>query len=798
MKLVSKILTFGEGRKLREYQGVVGRINSLEPSMQALSDAELSVLTRRFKERVAAGESLDSLLPEAFAAVREASFRTLGLRHFDVQLIGGMALHEGQIAEMRTGEGKTLVAALAGYLNALGGRGVHVVTANDYLARRDAERIGRIYRFLGMTAGLVQNGMGPAERKAAYAADVTYGTASELGFDYLRDNVATSAEFRVQRGHAFAIVDEVDSILIDEARTPLIISGGTGGSAEAFRRFAAVMPGLREGLDFEIDEAKRTVAATEAGLSKIEQALGLDGIYESGDALLANHLQQALRAQFLLRRDVDYVVEGGQVGIVDEFTGRVMEGRRFSDGLHQAIEAKEGVQVREESRTLASVTLQNYFRLYGKLSGMTGTALTEEAEFRQIYGLGVVCVPPNRPVVRADEDDLVFATAEAKLSAVVEDVAERHAKGQPVLVGTASIEGSERLSALLSGRGIPHEVLNAKNHEREAAIVAQAGRKGAVTIATNMAGRGTDILLGGADASPEEREAVLALGGMRVIGTERHESRRIDNQLRGRAGRQGDPGSTRFFISLEDDLMRRFGGGKAESLKRMMAKAGEGKPVQSPAVTRAVREAQRQVEAMHFGMRKSLLEYDDVMNAQRRAVYGERQAVLDGKDLAAAVPRVIRDAAGRVVAKSCPRFGAWDEAAVEKWAADMTGRRTFKVGNVRHGGDPAKVTEALARYLQALYGNKESQLTAPVMQAVASQVMLRTLDARWMSHLRDMDALKTGIGLRAVGHRDPKLEYKEEAHKAFAALAHSIYDDYLQALLRGQLTITPRVAVMDS
>ena len=790
MKLVSKILTFGEGRKFKRYEALVGKINGLEPAMQALSDEELKALTVHFKERRAAGESLDELLPEAFAAVREASLRTLGMRHFDVQLIGGMALHDGQIAEMLTGEGKTLVAALAGYLNALDGEGVHVVTANDYLAHRDAEQIGRIYRFLGLTAGLVQNGMDLADRKAAYLADVTYGTAAEFGFDYLRDNMATSAADRVQRGHHFAIVDEVDSILIDEARTPLIVSGGEGAAAEAFRRFAAVMPGLREGVDFELDEAERTVAATEQGLVKVEWALGLEGIYDTADGVLANHLQQALRAQFLFRRDVDYLVAGGEVLIVDEFTGRTMEGRRFSDGLHQAIEAKEGVEVRSESQTLASVTLQNYFRLYGKLSGMTGTAMTEEAEFRQIYGLPVVAVPPNRPVARKDEDDLVFATEDEKLAAVVEEVAARNAKGQPVLVGTASIEGSERLSALLTERGIAHEVLNAKNHEREAAIVAQAGRMGAVTIATNMAGRGTDILLGGANATPEEREVVVALGGLRVIGTERHESRRIDNQLRGRAGRQGDPGSTQFLISLEDDLMSRFGGDRVDSLKKMIAKSGGGEsPVQSPTVTKAVTGAQRQVEAMHFGMRKDLLEYDDVMNAQRKAVYAERQAVLDGKDLTAAVPKVIEEAARAVVAENCPKFGVWDESAVEKWAAEMTGQRTFKVSNVRHGGDPAKVADALAKYLKALYGNKEAQLGAPIMQMVAPQIMLRSLDARWMAHLRDMDILKTGISLRAVGHRDPKLEYKEEAHEAFEALTRSVYDDYIQALLRGQLSV---------
>ena len=790
MGLFDKLFGTYSEKELKKITPIVDKVEALEEHFRALSDEELAAKTIEFRTRLANGETLDDILPEAFATCREACWRVLGMRPYRVQLIGGIVLHQGRIAEMKTGEGKTLMATLPAYLNALAGKGVHIVTVNDYLAKRDSEWMGKVYRFLGLKVGLIIHGLERQERQQAYAADMTYGTNNALGFDYLRDNMAISAADRVQRGHHFAIVDEVDSILIDEVRTPLIVSGGEGAAAETFRRFAAVMPDLREGAGFELDEAERTVAATEQGLAKVERALGLEDIYDTADGVLANHLQQALRAQFLLRRDVDYLVTGGEVLIVDEFTGRTMEGRRFSDGLHQAIEAKEGVEVRSESQTLASVTLQNYFRLYGKLSGMTGTAMTEEAEFRQIYGLPVVAVPPNRPVARKDEDDLVFATEDEKLAAVVEEVAARNAKGQPVLVGTASIEGSERLSALLTERGIAHEVLNAKNHEREAAIVAQAGRMGAVTIATNMAGRGTDILLGGANATPEEREVVVALGGLRVIGTERHESRRIDNQLRGRAGRQGDPGSTQFLISLEDDLMSRFGGDRVDSLKKMIAKSGGGEsPVQSPTVTKAVTGAQRQVEAMHFGMRKDLLEYDDVMNAQRKAVYAERQAVLDGKDLTAAVPKVIEEAARAVVAENCPKFGVWDESAVEKWAAEMTGQRTFKVSNVRHGGDPAKVADALAKYLKALYGNKEAQLGAPIMQMVAPQIMLRSLDARWMAHLRDMDILKTGISLRAVGHRDPKLEYKEEAHEAFEALTRSVYDDYIQALLRGQLSV---------
>ena len=588
MGFFSKLLSVGESKPLKNYQRRVAEVNAFEPAMQARSDEELAHLTVEFRERLANGEDLDDLLPEAFAAVREASVRTIGLRHFDVQLIGAMALNDGKIAEMRTGEGKTLVSTLAGYLNALPGNNVHIVTVNDYLAARDSQWMGRIYRFLGMSVGLIQNGMGPEQKIPAYQADVTYGTNSEFGFDYLRDNMVARASRRVQRGHSFAIVDEVDSILIDEARTPLIISGAGSQAADTYKRFAAVMPSLKRDVDFEMDEAKRTIYTTEAGLEKVEFQLGIEDIFSDPTGQLPNHLQQALKAQFLFHRDVDYVVVNGEVKIVDEFTGRIMEGRRYSEGLHQALEAKEHVLVRQENQTLATITLQNYFRLYDKLSGMTGTAMTEDSEFRQIYNLPVMSIPPNREVQRVDEDDLIYRTVDAKFNAVADDIAERHAAGQPCLVGTVSIESSERLSRLLSKRGIKHEVLNAKNHEREAAIVAQAGRTGAVTIATNMAGRGTDILLGGnpeamaqamllerfgedeeptpaqvkqAEAEAEaitnrESKEVLAAGGLCVIGTERHESRRIDNQLRGRAGRQGDPGATQFYLSLEDDLMR--------------------------------------------------------------------------------------------------------------------------------------------------------------------------------------------------------------------------------------------------
>ena len=836
---LSKLLTLGEGKQLKNYEATASKINSLEAEMQARSDEELRALTAAFRERAAGGEDLKSLLPEAFATVREASVRTLGLRHFDVQLIGGMALNDGQIAEMKTGEGKTLVSTLAGYLNALPGNNVHVVTVNDYLARRDSEWMGQVYRFLGMDVGLIQNGMRPDKKIPAYKADVTYGTNSEFGFDYLRDNMVTRAEARVQRGHHFAIVDEVDSILIDEARTPLIISGAGTQAAETYNKFARVMVGLAPEVDFDMDEAKKTINATESGLEKIEAMLGIDDIYADPSGQLPNHLQQALKAQFLFHRDVDYVVVNGEVKIVDEFTGRIMEGRRYSEGLHQALEAKERVLVREENQTLATITLQNYFRLYEKLSGMTGTAMTEDAEFREIYKLPVVAIPPNRPVARKDEDDLIYRTVEAKFNAVADDVAERNKAGQPCLIGTVSIESSEKLSRLLDKRGIKHETLNAKNHEREAHIIAQAGRVGAVTIATNRAGRGTDILLGGnpdvladdvlrergldPDAEPltedgepnpalptdeqradalaeakrvcaEEHDQVIAAGGLTVIGTERHESRRIDNQLRGRAGRQGDPGVTQFYLSLEDDLMRLFGGNRMDSIARMMEKTDmpEDMPIQAGMVSKAIEGAQRQVESMHFAARKNVLEYDDVMNLQRVAIYSERNAILDGKDMDERIPEIIGDAVEAVVAENCPAkvpSDDWDAKAVELWAANMTGRDDFSVAEVDHDDDPAVLSEALEAYLEDVFASKSEQLGEPVMKMLEGQVMLRMIDTRWMAHLQEMDYLKAGIGLRAFGQRDPLVEYKNEAYNAFQNLTAGMYEDYLRTLLRLQVAV---------
>ncbi len=825
MGFFTKLLSMGEDKPLKNYQKVVEGINALEPLMEAKSDEELSHMTVELRERLDQGETLDDVLPEAFAAVREASKRTLGLRHFDVQLIGGMALHDGKIAEMKTGEGKTLVSTLAGYLNALPGNTVHIVTVNDYLAARDRQWMGQVYEFLGMKVGLLQNGMDPEEKIPQYQADVTYGTNSEFGFDYLRDNMVARADRRVQRGHSFAIVDEVDSILIDEARTPLIISGAGSQAAELYQKFAAIVPSLRRNVDFEMDEAKKTIYTTEAGLEKVEFQLGIEDLYGDPSGQMPNHLQQALKAQFLFHRDVDYVVQNGEVKIVDEFTGRIMEGRRYSEGLHQALEAKEHVLVRQENQTLATITLQNFFRLYDKLSGMTGTAMTEDSEFRQIYDLPVQPIPPNRPVIRDDKNDLIYRTIDAKFNAVADDIAERHAYGQPCLVGTVSIESSERLSRLLSKRGIKHEVLNAKNHEREASIVAQAGRKGAVTIATNMAGRGTDILLGGnpdvlaqeflveeleegEEPTTEQYEAardravaitdqekleVKAAGGLCVIGTERHESRRIDNQLRGRSGRQGDPGVTQFYLSLEDDLMRLFGGSKMDSISNMMQKTHlpEDQPIQASMVSKAIETAQRQVESVNFSARKNVLEYDDVMNLQRKAIYNERNAILEGKNLTERIPEIIEDAVeANVLEWVSPKMASddWDIEPLDQWLEQMTGSSDLKVENLDHDDNAYTLIDLICEYFQNRYDTRAEQI-GPIFEDIQSQVMLRFIDTKWMAHLQDMDYLKASIGLRAYGQSDPLVEYREEAHAMFSALTSSIYEDFLRFLLRAPIVV---------
>ena len=822
---LSKILSFGADKDLKAYKRIVEKINALEPTMQAMSDEELQAQTEKFKARYAEGESLDDLLPEAFATVREASVRTIGQRHFDVQLIGGIALHKGTIAEMKTGEGKTLVSTLAGYLNALSGEGVHIVTVNDYLAKRDSEWMGTIYKFLGISVGLLQNGMRLSLKKPAYEADITYGTNSEFGFDYLRDNMVTRPEMRVQRGHHYAIVDEVDSILIDEARTPLIISGAGTKSAGTYKDFAKAVRGLTPDVDFEMDEAKHTIATTEIGLEKVERALNIDDIYNDESGQLVNHLQQALKAEYMFHRDQQYVVIDGEVKIVDEFTGRIMEGRRYSEGLHQAIEAKENVQVREENQTLATITLQNYFLMYDKLSGMTGTAMTEDAEFREVYHVPVQVIPPNRPVKREDLDDLVYRTIDAKFEAVVRDVEERHQNGQPVLVGTVSIDNSERISRILSKRGIKHNVLNAKFHEREAQIIAQAGRKGAVTIATNMAGRGTDILLGGnpdvmaedilrnqgiepAEATQEqkeaarkeakeicatEREAVTAAGGLCVIGTERHESRRIDNQLRGRSGRQGDPGQTQFYLSLEDDLMRRFGGDRMDGVAAMMQRyeLPDDLPIKAKIVTKLVEGAQHKVEEVNFAMRKNVLDYDDVMNKQRQVIYAERNKILDGKNLMELIETVTASTTQRVCEEFC--YGdadEWDLEGLEKWLTELTGKTDLP--EFTEDTKFEQLEEDVTAFVQKTFDEKTQKLGEEVMRELAAQVMLRVIDTRWMAYLQEMDYLKTGIGLRGFGQRDPLVEYKTEAYEAFTLLVNTMYEDFLRTILRLELVNRPR------
>jgi len=829
--ILASLFSLGEGKALQEYEKKIKKVNELEEKYAALSDDEFPQATEDFRKRYQDGETLDDLLIEAFAAVREGSKRALGMRHYDVQLIGAAVLHEGKIAEMKTGEGKTLVATAAVYLNAIAEKGVHVVTVNDYLASRDAEWMGRLYSFMGLSYGVILSQMDPSLRRIAYASDVTYGTNSEFGFDYLRDNMATRAEDRVQRGHVFAIVDEVDSILIDEARTPLIISGAGAKSASTYKDFAKAVVKLKEGEDFELDEAKRTCAPTEAGISKVERMLSIDDIYLDPSGQLVNHLQQALKAQFLFKRDVDYMVQDGEVLIVDEFTGRPMVGRRYSDGLHQAIEAKERVSIREENQTIATITLQNYFRMYDKLSGMTGTALTEDKEFREIYKLPVTVIPTNMPMVREDRTDLVYRDVETKYNAVADLVAECNAKGQPCLLGTISIEHSEFLSFLLKKRGIKHNILNAKYHDKEALIIAQAGSLGAVTIATNMAGRGTDILLGGnpeklideylrkAGIDPEEatdeehekaleeakeqcdieRAQVIEAGGLAVIGTERHEARRIDNQLRGRSGRQGDPGMSQFYLSLQDDLMRLFGGDRMERISDMMKSADvDGDmPISAKLVSKQVEGAQRKVELMNFASRKHVLEYDDVMNKQREIIYAERSKVLDGKDIHDQVDFALNKMIGLAVKEYCgdekSNPEAWDIDGLSKWYQDFTGIRAGDAKKVlSETNGSADATEVLVRDARAKYQEKEELLGPDNVRDLERQVMMRVLDTRWMSHLEEMDYLKEGIGMRAMGQRDPKVEYKNDAYEMFIGLVQSIDEDFVKTLMHINVVVAPQ------
>ncbi|MEU6642203.1 preprotein translocase subunit SecA [Saccharomonospora sp. NPDC046836] len=828
--LLNRLLRAGEGKMVKRLRRIADHINTLEDDVKDLSDAELRAKTAEFRKRnQEGGESLDDLLPEAFAVAREGAKRVLGQRPFDVQLMGGAALHLGQVAEMKTGEGKTLTSVLPAYLNAISGKGVHVVTTNDYLAKRDAEWMGRIHRFLGLEVGAILSEMPPPARREAYHADITYGTNNEFGFDYLRDNMAWSLDDCVQRGHNFAIVDEVDSILIDEARTPLIISGPADQSSRWYTEFARMAPLMKRDVHYEVDERKRAVGVTEQGVEFVEDQLGIDNLYEAANTPLVGFLNNSLKAKELYHRDKEYIVRNGEVLIVDEFTGRILAGRRFNEGMHQAIEAKEGVEIKAENQTLATITLQNYFRLYDKLAGMTGTAETEAAEFHQTYKLGVVPIPTNRPMVRADQADLIYKTEPAKFEAVAEDIAERHEKGQPVLVGTTSVEKSEYLSKLLVKLGVPHEVLNAKQHHREALIVAKAGREGAVTVATNMAGRGTDIVLGGnpdmiADEvlrdrgldpvensaeyeaawskvleevtaeSEAEAEAVREAGGLYVLGTERHESRRIDNQLRGRSGRQGDPGESRFYLSLGDELMRRFNAAMVERVMTTM-RLPDDVPIEHKMVSRAIKSAQTQVEQQNMEIRKNVLKYDEVLNQQRKVIYAERRRVLEGEDLREQVEHMIRDVVTAYVDGATADGYAEDWDHEKLWTALKTlypvGARWEDIAEEEDDLDADRLREALLDDADNAYTQRETDIDAKVgegaMRELERRVVLSVLDRKWREHLYEMDYLKEGIGLRAMAQRDPLVEYQREGFDMFGAMLDSLREEAVGFLFNLQV-----------
>ncbi|MBR5772609.1 MAG: preprotein translocase subunit SecA [Clostridia bacterium] len=851
MSLMKKIFGDYSSKEVKRIRPICDKVLALDEEYSALTDEQLQAKTPEFKERLANGETLDDILPEAFAACREASKRVIGLKHFPVQIIGGIILHQGRIAEMKTGEGKTLVATLPAYLNALSGDGVHIVTVNDYLARRDSEWMGKVYRFMGLTVGLIIHEKEGDERKAAYAADITYGTNNEMGFDYLRDNMVVYKEQKVQRGHNFAIVDEVDSILIDEARTPLIISGRGEKSTDLYKMADTFAKSLRcfrikevdsktdvdelvdENTDYVVDEKAKTATLTAAGVAKAEKFFNLENLMDAENMTIQHHINQAIKAIGVMRRDVDYVVKDNQVLIVDEFTGRIMMGRRYNEGLHQAIEAKEGVKVEHESKTLATITFQNFFRLYKKLSGMTGTAMTEEGEFNAIYGLDVIEIPTNKPMIRDDMPDVVYKTVRAKYNAVINTVTEAHAKGQPVLIGTVSIEKSEELSRLLKQKGIKHEVLNAKYHDKEAEIVAQAGKEGAVTIATNMAGRGTDIKLGGnaeylaksemrrmqyteemideatgfaetdneeiiearkvytelekkydAEIAPEA-DRVRAAGGLFIIGTERHESRRIDNQLRGRSGRQGDPGCSRFFLSLEDDLMRLFGGERITAVMNTL-KADEDMPIEARMISNTIENAQKKIEGKNFGIRKSVLQYDDVMNRQRELIYGQRDQVLDGVDLKPVIMKMITGSINDSVDFHCP-----DSLPPEDWTADDLRKKytyLLKEGELTGSFDKEEARELLLSRAEECYESREKLLGVnadgePVMRELEKQILLRNVDRHWMDHIDAMDQLRRGIGLRAYAQTDPVVAYREVGSDMFDAMNEEIREDTARQIL---------------
>ena len=816
---------------IRTLESVAKQVNAIEEHISSLTDDELRGMTTEFKERLAQGESLDDLMAEAFAVVREAAKRTLGQRHYDVQLMGGAALHLGNIAEMRTGEGKTLVSTLPAYLNALSGKGVHVVTVNDYLAERDSQWMGRVHRFLGLTVGCILAEMTPQQRRVAYAADITYGTNNEFGFDYLRDNMAWDPESRVHRGYNFAVVDEVDSILIDEARTPLIISGPADLPTKWYTDFARLVPRLVREQDYDVDEKKRTVGILESGVEKVENWLGIDNLYESANTPLVGYLNNALKAENLFKRDRDYVVMQGEVLIVDEHTGRILSGRRYNEGMHQAIEAKEGVVIQNENQTLATVTLQNYFRMYEKLSGMTGTAMTEASEFNQIYKLNVLPIPTNKPMLRLDQSDLVYRSEQAKYTAVIDDIVERNKAGQPVLVGTTSVEKSELISGLLTRVGIKHEVLNAKQHAREASIVAEAGRKSAVTVATNMAGRGTDIILGGnpefraasalekqglspvenaqeyeaawpgalaaaKSAVASEHEEVVAAGGLYVLGTERHESRRIDNQLRGRSGRQGDPGATRFYLSLEDDLMRLFQGDRVNGFLQRF-NVPDDVPIEAGMVTKAILSAQTQFEAQNFEIRKNVLKYDEVMNLQRKVVYAERAQLLDGDDVQDQILSFVDDTVSAYIKEATAEGYPEDWDLETLWTALGT---LYPVGIslenliAGSGGDTASldgqyILETVLKDVHKAYENRETELSAPAMRQLERNVVLSVLDRKWREHLYEMDYLQEGIGLRAMAQRDPLVEYQREGYDLFVAMMDSIKEETVGFVFNAEVDV---------
>ena len=830
MGLLDKILRAGEGRAVKELVKISLQVNKFETEVSSLDDQSLRAKTDSFKERLSRGETLDSILPEAFAVVREAARRTLGQRHYDVQLMGGAALHKGNIAEMKTGEGKTLVSTLPAYLNALTGQGVHIVTVNDYLAERDSEWMGRVHRFLGLKVGVILASMSPAERREAYAADITYGTNNEFGFDYLRDNMSWSLADCVQRSHNFAIVDEVDSILIDEARTPLIISGPADKATKWYVEFANIVARLNRDIHYEVDEKKRTVGILDEGVSRVEEALDINNLYESANTPMIGYLNNAIKAKELFKRDKDYVVMNGELLIVDEHTGRMLSGRRYSEGLHQSLEAKERIEIQDENQTLATITLQNYFRLYKKLSGMTGTAMTEASEFMQIYKLGVIPIPTNKKMQRIDQSDLIYKSEVGKFTAVAEDIATRHKKGQPVLVGTVSVEKSEELSAILKRRGIAHEVLNAKQHEREAAIIARAGTVSAVTVATNMAGRGTDIMLGGnpefmADfelqrqglnpvETPEEyekawpaeitrqkesvakeHETVVSLGGLYVLGTERHESRRIDNQLRGRSGRQGDPGESRFYLSLQDELMRRFNSGLVE---RLLGAAGmpEETPLESKIVSNAIKSAQTQVESLNFEMRKNVLKYDDVMNKQREVVYSERREVLEGADIKDLVRKFLDETVTAYVDSATAIGVAEDWDLVTLWAAlkglfpiSFTAEELLNEIGGATSLDSDFLLDRILTEANLAYEKRESELTSPVMRELERKILLSVLDRKWREHLYEMDYLQEGIGLRAMAQRDPLVEYQREGFDLFSAMMDAIKEELVSYLFNAEVQV---------